>query len=94
MPSKKITRKASLVNNTNVFGSMPGNGKLTGRNVLEQRENRAYPNSDPLALNIAFQAMNTQQKIAYLKRNGLWNERHMTGGVGRRSLLYNMQLRW
>ena len=37
MPSTRVTHKASLVNNTCVFGNSTGTGKQTGRNVLEMR---------------------------------------------------------
>ena len=99
MPSTRVARKASLVNNTCVFGSMAGNGKKTGRSQLEMRQNVAYPNTDPLVkiMNDNTAGYNCIQKINWLKSHEggrYWEANKMTGGVGRRSLMYNMQLRW
>ena len=98
MPSTKVTRKASLVNSTCIFGSMAGNGKKTGRSQLEMRKHVAYPNTDPL-IKLLKDANKTTcaQKINWLKSyegGRYWEANKMTGGVGRRSLMYNMQLRW
>jgi hypothetical protein len=99
MPSSRVTHKASLVNNTCVFGNSTGTGKQTGRNVLEMRSSfngiggRAYPNSDHVAMAVGNKPCAFQLK--YLKTTpGLWEWNRMTGGVGRRSTMYNSDLRW
>ena len=93
MPSTRVARKASLVNNTCVFGSMAGNGKKTGRSQLEMRQNVAYPNRSEV-VRLMPAGLSCDQKKTWLKDNNLWEYNKMTGGVGRRSLMYNMQLRW
>ena len=95
MPSTKVSRKASLVNNNaRVFGSSPGNGKHIGRS-LEMREGKPYPNQDPFQHKIYTNGMWTPaQQLSLLHREGLFFRNKLTGGVGRHSVMYNSQLRW
>ena len=99
MPSTRVANISSLVNNTCVFGNSTGTGKQTGRNVLEMRSSfngvggRAYPNSDPVAIAVGNKSCAFQ--LRYLKTTpGLWETNRITGGTGRRSTMYNSQLRW
>lgn len=94
-----MTHSASRVNRTDVFGSMAGNGKHVGRSALEMRfsngsnsSGRAYPNRDP-AIQVTA-GKSTKDQIQALKDNGFFQLNKMSGGIGRRSVMYNMQLRW
>lgn len=92
MPSTRVASKDSIVNRTDVFGSMAGNGKHVGRSALEMRQNTPFPNRDP-AIQVTA-GKSTKDQIQALKENGFFQLNKMSGGIGRRSVMYNMQLRW
>jgi len=97
MPSKWVTNKSSIVNNTCVFGSMPGTGLQTGRNVLEMRPNVGYPNNDPF--NSAHRNQSCGVQLSLLKTGSkfgipYWNRNKITGGVGRNASRFQSGLRW
>ena len=64
-------------------------------NKFSNRNYTPYPNNDPLQSLLDLQnEPNCIAKLNWLKNSKYWNTNKMTGGVGRRSIMYNMQLRW
>lgn len=89
----KTSHKASLVNNTCVFGSMPGLLAQTGTRRLEFKSG-GLDMSNPMG-KAQYTDKPCSKAIQALKDNNLWHHNKMTGGVGKvPGFMFRSQLRW
>jgi len=87
----KVTRTDSLINNTCVFGSMPGLQAQTGTRRLEFK-NGGIDMKNHMS---KYYGLGCAKVEADLKKAGLWEYNKMTGGVGKVPVyMFRSQLRW